>query len=341
MKLPFSQDEFCVAKISDDKIQEHLSKIKQAETHTKLEQLSILSIQDVINQSGINPKDNRTLLIYSTTKGNIDILEIIKIEIVNLDRINKGPNGEKILQDFSLKDYTPLIEYTRSFGNDVNIIDFVTYGILDFWSNLSKADISKDLWGHNFEGFNFLEVCIDKLSKVIESYFELLIKGKRDEALSIFRNYIELVSILFASTIDYDFFKNYTTNTSNNVEYLKQWYKHLQPQKVVNKLNMLKEDASSKLDIYCIERFIGTQRDLLYEYTSSICHAKFSHLTNPDVKKEVEMLNLATDFLFNSSQIILIANFDYIKFESDKEISKFSITNKIWIEFLYKHLLRE
>lgn len=75
IKLPFSQDEFCVAKISDDKIQEHLSQIKNANTHTKLEQLSILSIQDVINQSGINPKDNRTLLIYSTTKGNIDILE--------------------------------------------------------------------------------------------------------------------------------------------------------------------------------------------------------------------------------------------------------------------------
>lgn len=75
IKLPFSQDEFCVAKIADEKIQEHLSQIKNAETHTKLEQLSILSIQDVINQSGINPKDNRTLLIYSTTKGNIDILE--------------------------------------------------------------------------------------------------------------------------------------------------------------------------------------------------------------------------------------------------------------------------
>lgn len=75
LKLPFSQDEFCVAKIADEKIQEHLSQIKNAETHTKLEQLSILSIQDVINQSGIDPKDNRTLLIYSTTKGNIDILE--------------------------------------------------------------------------------------------------------------------------------------------------------------------------------------------------------------------------------------------------------------------------
>lgn len=75
MHLPFSQDEFCVAKIDDNKIQECFSDIKNAELHTKLEQLSILSIQDVINQSGINPKDDRTLLIYSTTKGNIDILE--------------------------------------------------------------------------------------------------------------------------------------------------------------------------------------------------------------------------------------------------------------------------
>jgi len=75
IKLPFSQDEFCVAKISDDKIQQHLSQITNSNAHTKLEQLSILSIQDVINQSGINPKDNRTLLIYSTTKGNINILE--------------------------------------------------------------------------------------------------------------------------------------------------------------------------------------------------------------------------------------------------------------------------
>lgn len=73
--LPFSQDIFCVAKIEDEKIQESFSKIKHEGNYTKLEQLSILSIQDVLNQSGINPQDERTLLIYSTTKGNIDILE--------------------------------------------------------------------------------------------------------------------------------------------------------------------------------------------------------------------------------------------------------------------------
>lgn len=73
--LPFSKEAFCVAKINDNVIAEKFASIGKLNENTKLEQLSILSIQDVINQSGIDPKDPRTLLIYSTTKGNIDILE--------------------------------------------------------------------------------------------------------------------------------------------------------------------------------------------------------------------------------------------------------------------------
>jgi 3-oxoacyl-[acyl-carrier-protein] synthase-1 len=76
-RLPFSQDEFCIAKMEDDLISKQFSLVGDAHQHTKLEQLSIISIQDVLNQSGINPQDERTLLIYSTTKGNIDVLENI------------------------------------------------------------------------------------------------------------------------------------------------------------------------------------------------------------------------------------------------------------------------
>jgi 3-oxoacyl-[acyl-carrier-protein] synthase-1 len=75
MLLPFSSDSFCVAKINDENISTRFSVIGNSNGHTKLEQLSILSIQDVIDQSGIDVIDRRTLLIYSTTKGNIDILE--------------------------------------------------------------------------------------------------------------------------------------------------------------------------------------------------------------------------------------------------------------------------
>jgi 3-oxoacyl-[acyl-carrier-protein] synthase-1 len=73
--LPFSKEPFCLAKIEDELITQAFATYGDAHQHTKLEQLSILSIQDVLTQSAINPQDERTLLIYSTTKGNIDLLE--------------------------------------------------------------------------------------------------------------------------------------------------------------------------------------------------------------------------------------------------------------------------
>lgn len=73
--LPFSTEIFCVGKIDDEQLKQRFAPLGNIDSYTKLEQLSILSIQDVIDQSGIDPKGHRTLLIYSTTKGNIDILE--------------------------------------------------------------------------------------------------------------------------------------------------------------------------------------------------------------------------------------------------------------------------
>jgi 3-oxoacyl-[acyl-carrier-protein] synthase-1 len=75
ISLPFSTDTFCVAKIEDEIINQRFAGMGNTSLTTKLEQLSILSIKDVLDQSGINPQDDRTLLIYSTTKGNIDLLE--------------------------------------------------------------------------------------------------------------------------------------------------------------------------------------------------------------------------------------------------------------------------
>ena len=45
------------------------------DTYTKFEQLLIVSITNVLQQSGVNPADKKTLLIISTTKGNISLLE--------------------------------------------------------------------------------------------------------------------------------------------------------------------------------------------------------------------------------------------------------------------------
>lgn len=66
---------FCLSVIDEQIISAASSKIKGEGIYTKLEKLSILSIQDVLDQAGIYLTDPKTLLIYSTTKGNIDLLE--------------------------------------------------------------------------------------------------------------------------------------------------------------------------------------------------------------------------------------------------------------------------
>lgn len=43
-------------------------------SYTRLEQLFILTIQEVISQSGVNLQESDCALLLSTTKGNIDLL---------------------------------------------------------------------------------------------------------------------------------------------------------------------------------------------------------------------------------------------------------------------------
>jgi 3-oxoacyl-[acyl-carrier-protein] synthase-1 len=70
-----TNETFCLSVIGDVLIDESFSRLNDPGKFTKLEKASILSIQDTLEQSGVSLQDKRTLLIYSTTKGNIDLLE--------------------------------------------------------------------------------------------------------------------------------------------------------------------------------------------------------------------------------------------------------------------------
>lgn len=65
---------FCASMISSEKIKEEFSKIADASKFTKLEQMLILSLKNVIDVSNILLNE-KVGLIISTTKGNIDVLE--------------------------------------------------------------------------------------------------------------------------------------------------------------------------------------------------------------------------------------------------------------------------
>ena len=71
----FSEKPFFCSKINEDNLDQRFATHGDPVKFTHLEKLSILSIHDVIEQSGLDLSDNKTLLILSTTKGNIDILE--------------------------------------------------------------------------------------------------------------------------------------------------------------------------------------------------------------------------------------------------------------------------
>lgn len=70
-----SRDPVPLSIVDSEELLKRFSALSGQDDYTRYEQLSILSIHDVVTKSGINPRDPDTLLILSTTKGNIDLLE--------------------------------------------------------------------------------------------------------------------------------------------------------------------------------------------------------------------------------------------------------------------------
>lgn len=77
---------FCLSLIAKSAYEEAVDVISEKNLYTRLELLSILSIQDVLNQSGISLSDSKNLLIYSTTKGNVDLLDTGLNQSISQDR---------------------------------------------------------------------------------------------------------------------------------------------------------------------------------------------------------------------------------------------------------------
>ncbi len=74
-RFAFSDSVFCCSKIEEIQLNDGFSAISNNPAFTQLEKMCIISIQDVVSHSGIDFNNKENLLIVSTTKGNIDILE--------------------------------------------------------------------------------------------------------------------------------------------------------------------------------------------------------------------------------------------------------------------------
>jgi 3-oxoacyl-[acyl-carrier-protein] synthase-1 len=71
----YSKDPFCASLFDESIIDDIFEPLGNPLKFTRLEKISILAISSVLKRSGLNLSDPRTLLIYATTKGNINLLE--------------------------------------------------------------------------------------------------------------------------------------------------------------------------------------------------------------------------------------------------------------------------
>ena len=79
-----------------------------SESFSRLEKLFILSIHDALSRSEVNPRNDRTILVISSTKGNIDLLENRHLTNFNHKRLYLWEMARIICNFFGFAN-TPLI----------------------------------------------------------------------------------------------------------------------------------------------------------------------------------------------------------------------------------------
>ena len=89
---------FCAALISKEAFQEELSPYRFPHKLTRLEKMFALSIQKAANEAQTDLKSEKTGFIFSTTKGNIDLLS--NPQGFNRDRLRLGKMAEAVTHCF-------------------------------------------------------------------------------------------------------------------------------------------------------------------------------------------------------------------------------------------------
>jgi len=74
-------------------------KIEQGDKYTRFEQLLIASVRDALQNSGVNTSDQKTVLIVSSTKGNISLLET-EHNTIDLQYSISMPSSAKLVAEY-------------------------------------------------------------------------------------------------------------------------------------------------------------------------------------------------------------------------------------------------
>lgn len=155
-QFPFSDAVFFCSKIEDDNLNENFSRLGNVHQYTRLEQMCIISITDVVQQSGVDLKSKDTLLILSTTKGNVDILEN-KYTDIPAERAYL-PAFSKVIANYFNTANTPLVVSNACISGLLAIIIAKRFIENGTYKNIvvCGADIISEFTLSGFKSFNAL-----------------------------------------------------------------------------------------------------------------------------------------------------------------------------------------
>lgn len=93
-------DPFPASLINTGRLEKKFAELSPNGRFTRLEKMLILSVTDALNQSDIDIRSERTGIILSTTKGNIDLLEPQENSVFEEDRLHLWKLGRVIADYF-------------------------------------------------------------------------------------------------------------------------------------------------------------------------------------------------------------------------------------------------
>lgn len=157
----FSEKPFVCAKIDELQLGQHFSSLGNTAQYTCLEKMCLLSIQDVLKQSGLDLSRADTLLILSTTKGNIDILDKRYPDLPG-DRVYLHQLA-KTLGTFFHCAHTPLVVSNACISGLLAIIMAERFIQADSYKHIivCGADLVSEFTLSGFRSFNAIseEIC--------------------------------------------------------------------------------------------------------------------------------------------------------------------------------------
>jgi len=87
---------FPASMVNSELLAEKFSKLRPEKSYTRLEKMMIVSMQEALGQTNVDIQSDRTGIILSTTKGNIDLLKPEKKNQFSADRVLLWKFGEFI-----------------------------------------------------------------------------------------------------------------------------------------------------------------------------------------------------------------------------------------------------